>query len=113
MIVANIAYAKPTRPDPGCSLEIIQVQILEIWKDADRVWAKIRALDCQPFPGIKDGQPYPSDWTVVDNKRLHDTALLFTPRKGRLSRPEQRRRVEESLLRDNLLGGGHERTKTP
>ena len=99
MIIATLAYPKQ-----------IHVQVLEVWSEAGRTWAKVKALDCQPFTAVHEGTPYDSDWTVVDNHRLHDVCLLFPqPDLSRPSRKARARRLEEKLLHEQLLGGSRER----
>lgn len=110
MITANIAYIEPSQPNRGQALAILKVQVVEIITLDGRAWARVRALDCAPFPGLKDGRPYDSDWTVVDRKRLRDVTLLYPqPGRGRPSKREKTRRAEESLLRERLMGAGYER----
>ncbi len=108
MITANLTYSEPTRPPRGRSLEIIRVQVVEIWRDEGRTWARVRALDCAPFHGLRDGKPYESDWTVVDHQRLRDVSLIFAQPGQQTRLARQRRKIEEILLREVLLGGSRE-----
>jgi len=96
MITATLTYIEPN----STKLSHFVVDVLGLWSLAGRTWAEVRAGE-DIFPGLCDGHPYVSDWTIVDNSRLRDIKIVVPPpailHRRRPIRPHDRLKVRRTL----------------